>query len=806
MKAQLAQTTYITTGPCIFTKHDNSQLIYSSAIDLDETIKKHKDRNVILIAATARNPYELIEKAYKRGIKVYFEEDLIYDFFGLWDDTLSRELNLINLLSIAHEPIFFDVAIDILFEHLKHKIPSTMDLDVALELITSNVTTTLDIKAAIERFKSLYTEHFNSVCKLIEPDLTHPQVKVLHLSYKNELSDYLINNNGLFILKEAMSAGKTTLGIIPLFEHSANKKNEKALLVAPNISLTRSLQEIIIDNGNVSACDYQHYLDVPLKGSVSPCASLICCVNSAVTNEKFIQHRNNCNTVLIDEVQACLNVFSQGMIGDKKLSQSGKAMKSFFNLLKKPKVLLADALINTLTVQQIIEQTDREITILSNSDEIYSPKKEVHLYERTDHLEQIISQANESHCETGFCDGGQKLSTAYFDIADVIKKSLKGEVLTVNADFLKTKIGVQFIKNPLKALNKATFTLFSPAVTAGQNFPFKQFTHSNLLAHGTISPQQLLQSAGRFRNAYKTQISFNTNYGEYICDADLIRSLQVMDTTKWSEYADELEYVENDIWCNYIIERIVQENIIRQHYQNNTLILFQRLGFKIVIKSYGQVTMPRPKKQLAIDVSKEIRPISRPKYNQLMKKSLFVTDEEKEQIYIFELLDFFNALENPELYQEILTFDKEGKVRDWMHQLHICRHSGENKDITTILKLKQIVGLKVLRTLGLDIHTLEGVYGYKEIEKLERYLRHGKLKLYGKTLEVKKIKKLLFNIPHAKKESISKGAFSKAILAKIFGLEYEIADRDESNAKGQYFYQISTESKNRINRYYDMSL
>jgi hypothetical protein len=802
MNVELVQNTYITTGPCIFTKPDDSQLVYSSIVEFDETLAKHRDSNVILIAATARRPFQLIQTAYERGIKVYFNERLIYDFKELWDNSQSKESNLIKLLSIAHEPIFLDVAINILFEYFKYNIPSKIDLDAVLTLIRSEVQDSLDAVAAVKLFKSLYAKHFDSVCKAIEPNLKHPRIKVVPISYKNELSNYLINNNGLFILKDAMSAGKTTHGVIPLFEYCTNKVNEKALLIAPNIALTRSLQEILIENGNVSSCDYQHYLDVPLKGSVAPFASLICCVNSVATKEKYIQHGNDCETVIIDEVLACLNVFSQRMIGDKKLSQSGKAMKTFFNLLKKPKVLIADAFINELAMHQIIEQTDREITILSNSDDIPQTQKEVHLYERIDHIEQIISQANESKCEIGFCDGGQKLSTAYFDIADVIKKSLNGEVLTVNAEFLNSKVGVEFIKNPLKALNEATFTLFSPAVTAGQNFTFEQFNRSNLLAHETISPLQLIQSSGRFRNAYRTQISFINRYGEYHHNSDAIMKFEVMDTTTASEFYDELEYVENDIWCNYIVDRIVEENILRQHYKNNTLILFQRLGAEIVIQNFGGITMPSPKKRLPIELSKDIRPISRPKYQQLMKKSLFLTDEEKEQIYIFELFDFFNILNKPELYQETLVFDQKGKARDWMHHLYSCRNSDKSKDISTTLKLKQMISLRVLRILGLDIQTLNGIYGYKEINKMEQFLRHGELTLYGKTLKVTKIKKRLFGIKHTIKESINKGAFAKAILGKLFGLEHEITNRDDSNAIGQYSYQVSTESKKVVNKYY----
>ena len=35
MNVELVQNTYITTGPCIFTKPDDSQLVYSSIVDFE---------------------------------------------------------------------------------------------------------------------------------------------------------------------------------------------------------------------------------------------------------------------------------------------------------------------------------------------------------------------------------------------------------------------------------------------------------------------------------------------------------------------------------------------------------------------------------------------------------------------------------------------------------------------------------------------------------------------------------------------------------------------------------------------------
>jgi hypothetical protein len=154
MKEQLQQDTYITTGSCIMQKKEKSQLVYSTFLELDKTIENHQDDNVILIATTAKEPYRLIEKAYQLGIKVYFTDTLTYDFNGAWKDSLSKELNLIRLLSIAREPVFLDVAINILFEDLKHKIPSTMDLNEVLKLIRSYTSPSLDICAAIELFNN----------------------------------------------------------------------------------------------------------------------------------------------------------------------------------------------------------------------------------------------------------------------------------------------------------------------------------------------------------------------------------------------------------------------------------------------------------------------------------------------------------------------------------------------------------------------------------------------------------------------------------------------------------------------------
>jgi hypothetical protein len=803
MKAPIQQDTYITTSSCIMQKKENSQLIYSPFIELDKTIKNHQGDNVILIAATAKEPYRLIEKAYQLGIKVYFTDTLTYDFTGAWNESLNKELNLIRLLLIAREPVFLDVAINIIFENFKHKIPSTMDLDEVLKLIGTYTSPSLDICAAIELFKSLYTNHVNSICKLIEPDFNHPLIEIISLSYEHELSNYLITNNGLFGLLDRMGGYKTTRGIIPTYEHYSNCSTAQAILIAPTISLTRSLQETL--NQNTSSNNkYHHYLDLSEKDEVSDLPSLISCVDSAMTNEELIKYGQNCDIVIVDEVQSCVNALADRRILSGKLSERANATSNFYDLLKQPKVLFADALLADSTMKKIIEHTGRKITILRNTDEIPKNQKEVHIFNRYDHVEKIILQATDSNCEVGFCDGGQKISTAFFDFKDIINNSLEGDVLVVNADFLKTKDGREFLLDPLSSIIKATFTLFSPAVTCGQNFPFKQFKRTNLLAHETISPLQLLQSSVRFRNAHKIQISFVGKFSGFHDDFDGIRNFEIFDTTKFSEFPYELEYAENNVWCDYIIEQIIQENQLRQNYKNNTLILYQHLGAKIVKHSDEIKESTKKNKKLKYDDDIEIIPISRKRYTQLKQRLAFLTDDEKEQIYIFELFDFFNILEKPELYIETLKFDETGKARTWMKNLYLCRNADKQDDVTTLDKIKEIVTLKVLGTLGIDINTFEGVYGSKEISELERFIHKGEITLHGKKLKMRKIKNKLFDIPSKKYKS--NGPFAKAIIGKFLGLTHEFVSRKRTKDIDESFYQVSTESKILTNSYFEMTL
>ncbi|MGK0254970.1 MAG: phage regulator Rha-like protein, partial [Mariniflexile sp.] len=199
----------------------------------------------------------------------------------------------------------------------------------------------------------------------------------------------------------------------------------------------------------------------------------------------------------------------------------------------------------------------------------------------------------------------------------------------------------------------------------------------------------------------------------------------------------------------------------------------------------------------------EIIPISRKKYTQLKQRLAFLTNDEKEQIYIFELFDFFNILDKPEFYIETLKFDETGKARLWMKNLELCRNADKKDDVTTLDKLKEIVTLKVLCTLGIDINTFEGVYSSKEISELENFIHKGEITLHGKKLKMSKIKKRLFDI--SSKKYKSKGAFAKAIIGKFLGLKHEFASRKRTKDIDESFYQISTESKDLINKYYGIS-
>jgi hypothetical protein len=751
---------------------------------------KNSTQKIIYIASVIRLA-TTIELAFKHQAVVYINPELKYDLSNQYEKGKSNLKNSLKLLKLAHEPVMLNVAITRVAKYLKHQIPFKMPLESALNLIEQSINPLLDVKAALLQFTACYEQHRKQTRKFIAP-ADNEKIKRIKLSYQHELLDFLIKTDGIFFLTSGMGSGKS-ICIKDLFEYLCLVLGINPTLLTPDIALSKQI---------LSEGDIRHYLNNKKNKSIAALSGLVCCVNSATTNDKFFEYAKSSEVLLVEEIEECLLALTQDLIKSGSLSDRAKATSRFFSLFHKNKIICADALLSNLTALEIIKETGKNIYLIETTDKLKSPKKTIKLMKRDAHIERVINQVNDYTTEIGFSDGAQKESNYFFKLHDVIRSKTNKLTKIINATFIKSKDGFKFLSNVAEFLAKFNYIQISPVLTSGMHFLIDSITRVNLFASQTILPTQLLQSSGRFRFAELLQISFSEIHRKYPEDNESIIMDEVVNNSDDTDFYQEFVSLVDCPHAKRVVERIRHNNLMRLNYENNTLILFELLGGEIHREDQENtaeiyISKSSPQELLALKTLTQVE------YQNLQYQWDDLDKIERDQCLKYETLKFYNVLNNPERQQQVLDFDTRTKSRQWLQNLKLCRDLRENQTLTSEQRIKQKVFLKVMEILGVDIITLKGSYDYDNIIELENYLLNGEVELHGKLFKLQDINAECFGF--IDEVRTNKATIPSGILKKHFGLSHKKHGRDKNNDVGQYIYQICPSSSENLNELYKLA-
>lgn len=756
MKTQKRTIRYIVVDSAEVTGSADGEIITTNIRDIKSVVSQYCSDDVVIVAGP--NLESVLRVAFEAGTKLQLKSGFVQDFKAMYAPDESAGQNLFKLLSRVSELELSEAAVRLLFEHLKNQIPLRYGLHDILSTIRQCTHENVDCSATVNLFKSLYESHKNAILSAVRPN-SHPNLFSKTMEYQTELPLFLRKYDGIFGLVGPMASGKTQHGILPLVHACIGELNKKFLLITPTIALSKSLASKIDDS--------LHYQQHERSEDISHLPGLICCVNSAVSKASFFRFAQSCEVVIIDEWEECVAQLSEHLFQDNKLSHRAILTKKLYSLLNKDKVVLADALLSDMSARHILEATGRELTLLHCSDSVV-PKRVVKVMGRSKHIDVVIDQSAATKCEVGFSDAGQNLSNKYFELANAVESGLGGKVNLVNADYLQSPEGAEFMLNPLDKIREAMFTLFSPAITSGLHFPFAQFRRVNMFASETISPLKLLQSSGRFRNATTIQVSFIKKIKQYHAHHAGIRFNEVWNTTLDHEFAQELDVVTGEAWADRIVERKVQDSVLRQYYANNTLILFERLGANI-IRVEDSSECPKTKMVKSDSLKFPLELLTEEMYRTMLACFDLLSDAEKLQVQVYQTLEFYNVLNRPELHQSALEFDQNGEGKLWVRNVQLSRISQTVIGLSSGDKIRQLVTLKVLEILGLDVSNFAGSYDLKNIERLESFLQTGRIQIIGKGIQMKFVRSYVLGM--SSKSYQYKGGAFKVIVESALGFK-----------------------------------
>ncbi|WP_418608686.1 hypothetical protein ACNSN2_05105 [Pseudoalteromonas sp. US3C1013] len=771
----------------------NDDYCFTDHKQLEKRLKCKNDDLIYL--ADSVNLKHVVKLAFKHQCVLYINKNTKYDFSNKYDSKQSKLENALILLSLAEEPILLNCAVDIVSDILKHHIPFKMSLCDAQRRLEQNINPNLDVKKALSQFSKKYQRHRKYIKKYIEPDANN-NIKVVKLSYQFELLDYLKSHKGIFVLKSGMGSGKSKYGVSAYFEYLCRNSEYKPTILTPDIALSKQI---------VAEQDPRHYQSKNLPKNMTSLSGLVCCVNSATTNDKFFEYiKESSQVIFLEEFEESTLALTQQLIKTGKLSERGEAMARFFELLNKDKVIIADALFSDLSAKQVIEETNKNITIIENTDPVLTPKRSVTVMSRNVHFKQLINNIDEGSTEITFSDQGQKYSSKFFQSRDIVKtnaeKKRNSEVRTliINSAFLKSKEGQVLINDFENRINEYDYIQISPSLTSGLNFDFKEITRVNLLAAKTILPTQLIQSSGRFRRVFEILLSFSQSQGIYHRDAEAIKFQELIETVNEDEYSDEVSVINNNPDVERVISRIQHNNFMRYHYENNSLIMLEHLGVEVKYDSQTKL-VEKYQTNVTVDKLMTVKTLQANEYSHLKHQWEGLDEGQRNQLRKYETLTYFNVLNCEGLYRRVLEFDKFSTGRFKLNNIYLCRTNKSEKKLTALQRIKQKVFRKILDILKIDIHTFSGQYYKSEILELEKFIAHGTIELDNSVIDIQSIDKSIFKFKSATYEK--KGSLVSDILKNNFGLE-QISNRSRIQGKRVWRYEICPLSIKNIEELY----
>ena len=761
-----------------------------------------------IIAVTKHDAVYGAELAIRHGIKLSVE-GIEYAFEAINLNKYTEEQKYRALLKQAKEPNLFEHSLDSLLKALIKKVPLKYTTEEVITLVVDAAPVDLQVNGiqasdlALKKAKTFFEEQNEKIADFVQPRESE-FVKIIKMSYQNELVEHVKSNPGVYVLNDKMGSGKSQNVILPLFNYfSTTDKNP--ILIAPTKALTNQL---VSDARNY---EYQkkHTNNITVSG-------IAACVISATTNWMFKKFSNQSNITLIEEYEECeSSICTKKLMHPQTLSRCAEAMEHWTTLLKKNTVVIADAMFSNFSALRLV-QMGRKITVVENTDIGFPFTKELIIKPYESHLNNMLASLKNNEKSAVFCDGGHAYDGKFKNIQTAVEKETGKKPVVVDKGFLEKNKHEYFV-NIEKSLEKGNCHIYSPVLTSGISIVTDSISSVNIFACFTLQPNQLTQSAGRFRKSDVVHISFSSNERFQITGLNNIFDEQTYEAYEL-ESKNDLVKLKKDNNCIQVLERLNHNRIMRSNYVYVTLKLFEMIGYKITIDRKDDIKDLAQNKRFLRQIKKFdkdtfISVVQQVEYDNLSYHFLRKSEQDliaSEQLKLeaMTLLQFYNlaSIEAKSDAQKLVEFDDKAKSRPALKNLSIARKQFDEVQEPKKAILSQIFN-KIFSILNININTLCGEYNVKDIDKLVDYIRTEKIIFKSEVYIVRKELTQLGCSINIKKEYTGKdecrGTLSSNLLRILFKLKQK-SKRASTGQRSIESYYLCTEKNDSINYYYNL--
>lgn len=578
-------------------------------------------------------------------------------------------------------------------------------------------------------------------------------VEFIDLDYE-ALGD-LSQKPGLYLLTGGTGTRKTSGCMMPTFE-SACANKQMPMLLNGSRSLAQSM---------LPAFDERFYKHAFAKKA----SGVLGVVYKMMLDEKYEQHRNDSDVLLIDEVEDVLDLCTSTIAGDGSLV----ALKTLNDRLdaqieSSSTVVVADAFMSMNTfkrLKSLAETSGKKIYICKPK--LKCKKPTITVMSKAANVEAIQVQLDNDlrvHC---FCDASHTPTKSAFNA--VFNALSSDSSVQIDGAFMQTE-DAKALSNPNAFADQYRLIFANSAAKNGLSITHDDFKNCSLFANGTVAPNDLLQAPHRIRQVESIFLSFSSTKRQLFTNQSAVLANMILNDKKDDFTLENFNELMQDNTLKTIAERVAFKNRARQNYEFTTLTMFEQNGYEI---KYFKKNKTRSG-YAAISAGEEEEKAKR--HEGIIAANMIDEDEadkictdgdfnslrRKNELESFGLRSFYHV---DEVNQELLEFDAAGKGRTAIRNHMMTSGIVLGQSLDAQFKAQVVDNFFTIVRTNEDFQ-FSSVQG----EILHEFIKNGELKIGQHT---RKVKDVFFDVfPNAairKNRSVT----IKNILVQEFGMQVE---------------------------------
>ena len=467
-------------------------------------------------------------------------------------------------------------------DYLLDRMPSTVGYEKArskLSYALSRVSPALSVEVKesfLSRFENAWSQKKRNVTLLISVDRRNPAIESV-ITDSVIFQEMLSRVPGVYVIAAPMGWGKTSRIVLPLFEELRGR-NALPVLAVPRQSHLYPYQ-----------CKAEHYQNW-WNAREKTVDGLMTVTNSLFLSRRFHAVRDSTQAIIFDEYELIRSHHAGAAIGRGSFIDRANVNAAEERLVRtilderQGTVLYVDALLSDATVSHISRITGRRVTL-------FQPETSLHVgnlfvYDSRELLVGRIRRMlkdNKNIAVISDIAHKEPTNDKLQALHESLSKCCREEGLLLDARKFSEFNDSGELGKLDSILEKHQLVTISPVLSTAASLTTTHFDAVFVIASGAMPPNELLQCFRRFRAVPDVHLTMPAKL------KTVFRSEEQLfyEEFAWMPACEAVRFKSiDDIrelpGVQALLQRKFQEQSLRLSYRNNTLIMAESLGYRVV--------------------------------------------------------------------------------------------------------------------------------------------------------------------------------------------------------------------------------